>query len=147
MFTAYLSVCRTADECKPTTHILSSDNFSELYDQIEDKGLHADYFFDNLQNSPLNNKGQWEYKTALSFDSFIWVISHSGHDENEVTEFFESLKEQRDNVASELVSPERFEELINQAGHNEMPDGEDETEMWDYMENLHGFHCAYITKN
>lgn len=148
MFTAYLSVCRTADEHKPTTHILTAEEFGELYEQIEDKGLNADYFFDNLGQSPLANKGQWEYKCALTLDSFIWVINHPEEDKAEVAQFFEGLKDKREDTTSELLSVDRYDELIKSQGLNVMPDaGEDETPLWQYMGKLHDFHCAYIAKN
>lgn len=147
MFTGYLSVCRTADQHKPTTHILTAEEFGDLYEQIENKNLNADYFFDNLGHSPLANKGQWEYKAALTLDAFIWVISHPEEDEAEVAQFFEGLKEKRENTTSELLSVDRYDELIKAQGLDTMPDEEgDELPMWQYMQGLHDFHCQYIAK-
>lgn len=152
MFTAYLSVCRTVDNHKSTTHILTGEEFGDIYGAIEDKGLTADYFFESLGQSPLCTKGQWEYKGSMTLDAFILVISHPEEAKAEVAQFFEGLKEKRDNVTSELVSVERFDELIKAQGLHVMPedtddDEQDEQANWKYMQKLHDFHCAYIAKN
>lgn len=152
MFTGYLSVCRTADNMKPTTHILTAEEFGELYEQIEDKGLRADYFFENLGQSPLNTKGKWEYKAALTLDSFIWVISHNDDSKAEVAQFFEGLKEKRVDTTSEVLTVDRYDELIKAGGHDKMPqetddDEQNEQALWQYMQGLHDFHCQYIAKN
>ncbi len=111
MFSAYISM-RVSDKHPDHNFVTNGESYDDIYDNLVERGIMADYFYNNLCQVSMRSLKGCECRYFCSFDAFCVVICHPEEKLEEITEFLDGLRVSRQDVTPELITPEQFEAWV-----------------------------------